>query len=418
MEKKLLIISYVYPPDNGIGGRRWSKFAKCLAERGNKVFVITATPDKDNDYSTQVLDGAEVHRVKSPYPRILRFMGKMNLWNKIDYKLSKAYFSFINKGNIYDTSIGWDKNLVPAIISLIKKEGIKNIVVTAPPYRHMYYVSKLKSIYPDINIILDFRDPWTELEALSAMLHTSPKRFTAEKELEKQTLASIDYVVTVSEGRTQLFEKLVPETNKLVTITNGIDLKDYSFLSSEPKISNGYISIVHAGTLNPGYTKYIKALVDFININKEVLLNAKVKFEFCGHASAEMINILRQAPSEIVVNLGILPQKEALRILNRAAAGLIIHKEGYDNIHFITKLYEYMALKKKIIYLSNPNAHPLRNLLSKERIGVTFYPENLNLLLEFIVNIDKSNDLSYANFDISPYEIDNLSKKVESLLKS
>ena len=55
MEKKLLIISYVYPPDNSVGGRRWSKFAKCLAETGNKVFVITATPDKNNEYSTQNL---------------------------------------------------------------------------------------------------------------------------------------------------------------------------------------------------------------------------------------------------------------------------------------------------------------------------------------------------------------------------
>jgi len=417
MEKKLLVVSYVYPPDKGVGGRRWSKFAKPLTESGNKVFIITATPDENNKFTIQDDDGVTIHRIKSPYPNVLRFLGKMSFWNRIQYRLLKTWFLLTTKGNIYDTSIGWDKKLLPAITSLIKKEGIKNIFVTAPPYMHMYYVSKLKTAYPDINIILDFRDPWTELEAFDSIFHTASKRMVTERELEKKALALVDYIVSVSEDRTRLFEKFVADTRKLITITNGVDLNDYAFLAAEPSNINEYFSIVHSGSMNPGYTKYVKALVAFINKNKEALLKAKVKFEFCGHASSEMISILTQAPSEIIVYHGLLTQKDSLRILNRASAGLVLLKEGYENIHFITKLYEYMALKKKIVYISSSKAHSLSEFLSKKNIGITFSDEKLDELLQWLINKEQYNSLSYDNFDISPYEIVNLSKKVEALLK-
>ena len=110
MEKKLLIICYVYPPDKGVGGRRWSKFAKQLAKDGNKVFVITATPDEKGNFSTQDIDGVRVKRLKSPYPKILRYMKKMNLWHKIKYRLAWRYYENTRKGNIYDPSIDWDRN--------------------------------------------------------------------------------------------------------------------------------------------------------------------------------------------------------------------------------------------------------------------------------------------------------------------
>ena len=164
--------------------------------------------------------------------------------------------------------------------------------------------------------------------------------------MEKITLPNADHIVAVSEGRTRFLAEFSKRPEKCHTITNGIDTADYTFLNGTSP-GKGYFSIVHAGTLNPGYIKSIKALVGFVNANKEKLREAKVVFEFCGHVNNEMLNVLRQAPEDIVICYGLLPQEDALRILSRASAGLIILKDSYENIHFITKLYEYMALKKR-----------------------------------------------------------------------
>ena len=411
-----MIVSYVYPPNKGVGGRRWSMFAKDLAKSGNEVFVITATPDENGNFSGQKIDGVTITRVKSPYPNILRYMGKMNLFHKIQYRLTRKYYRLTQKGNIFDTSVGWDVNLIPAIKNLIEKEQIKNVVVTAPPYRHMCYVAELKSIYPDLNIILDFRDPWAEIKSFNQLFYMPAKHLAAEAELEKQALAKADCIVSVSEERTRLLAEFSNKPEQCFTISNGIDLRDYDFLKNEPS-ENGYFSIVHAGTLNPGYIKTVTALVNFVNANKEKLREAKVVFEFCGHVNSDMLAVLKRAPEDLVISYGLLPQKEALRILNKASAGLIIIKDGYENIHFITKLYEYMALRKKIIYLSSSADYSLSQFLTEKKIGVTFTRDNLNLLLTWLVYPDRFNALSYGSFDISPYETINLSKKVEALLK-
>lgn len=79
----------------------------------------------------------------------------------------------------------------------------------------MYYVSQLKRTYPDLNIILDFRDPWTELKSFKSMFNIdSDERLSIETKLEEEALKQADYIVAVSEERARLFDKLISDPKK------------------------------------------------------------------------------------------------------------------------------------------------------------------------------------------------------------
>src|ERR1700716_4240012 len=43
-ERRLLVITYHFPPDGAIGGQRWAGLSKYLARLGWEVHVVTASP--------------------------------------------------------------------------------------------------------------------------------------------------------------------------------------------------------------------------------------------------------------------------------------------------------------------------------------------------------------------------------------
>lgn len=68
-DRRLLLISYHFPPDTTIGARRWEKLAHFVAERGWGMDVITCIdPDPDPDH------GAGASRLES-LPRDVRIFG-------------------------------------------------------------------------------------------------------------------------------------------------------------------------------------------------------------------------------------------------------------------------------------------------------------------------------------------------------
>jgi glycosyltransferase involved in cell wall biosynthesis len=416
MGKKVLIVSYTFPPSPNVGGRRWSKLAAHLVGSGNLVHVITAIPDENGQYGVNVSEGITIHRINSGYPAILTNHKIKSFFDKVKYALSVRYLNYTNKGNVYDKSVCWKEALQAKIIEITTKESIINVIVSAPPFQHMYYVAELKDKYPHLNIILDFRDPWAEHSDFAAFYSLSPERMQYQLQIEKLALEKADKVISISEGITEGLKKTLGRSeDKFVTITNGIDSSDYRFLKDSNTSSSNAFRIVYYGSLYPRTEDNIEALVGFINKNKVELLEANVRFEFCGHVNDSGLSILKKAPSGFVVYHGVKPYKEALQILNEASVGLIIIAKDHEDIQFNTKLMECMALHKKI-FLIGPEGN-VGSFLQKNNVGTRFSNETIGDMLGWILDKNKFDTLSYKNFDLSPFEFVNLAKQVEQLLK-
>ena len=91
--KKILIVTHIFPPTPGIGGRRWAKFAKYLSKTGNEVSVISAENHsiEKSQWEKDVLDsGIQVHRLPLLYPEILG-TNPNSVFQKLHYKIATTY---------------------------------------------------------------------------------------------------------------------------------------------------------------------------------------------------------------------------------------------------------------------------------------------------------------------------------------
>ncbi|MFI5134679.1 MAG: hypothetical protein ACHQD9_02380, partial [Chitinophagales bacterium] len=176
--KKVLILTYYWPPSGGAGVQRWLKMVKYLPQFGWQPIVYTAKdaeyPIHDPSLEKDVPKEAEVIRQKiwEPYDLYKKFIGQK--------KEEKVYSGFLSekkkpgfaqrasvwiRGNLFipDARCFWIKPSRKFLISYLKKNPVDAMVSTGPPHTtHMIALGIKKKL--NIPWIVDFRDPWTQID--------------------------------------------------------------------------------------------------------------------------------------------------------------------------------------------------------------------------------------------------------------
>jgi hypothetical protein len=72
VKKKVLLVCYEFPPNSGIGGRKWSFLSKYLLKNDIEVHVLTKQPwSKQFSLWQEMTKGVILHFFTSNYPRVL-----------------------------------------------------------------------------------------------------------------------------------------------------------------------------------------------------------------------------------------------------------------------------------------------------------------------------------------------------------
>ena len=80
--KKVLVITYYWPPSGGAGVQRWLKFVKYLRQYGWEPVVFTVAdgefPERDDSLLKDIPEGIEIIRepIKEPYLLYKLFIGR------------------------------------------------------------------------------------------------------------------------------------------------------------------------------------------------------------------------------------------------------------------------------------------------------------------------------------------------------
>lgn len=419
-KSNILIVCHGFPPNPGIGGRRWAKFAKYLKKNDHNVFVIASENIKDSvsDWNDDIKE-IKVEYLPYRFPKVIS-LNNSGILNKFKYRFWLFILKLLNKGNFYDRSFFWKEQITSRVAYYIKKEKINTVIVTAGPFFLSYYVTLLKSKFPDVKFIVDFRDLWTGDSEITSFSTLSPERVKREKFFERRTIMQSDVILTVGEKMSNYFNSLA--VNKQVyTLPNGFDEDDFNKITIvEDSDSSDLIKLVFAGTLyiNLEYIliPFFESLVKLKKENQK--LYERLRIDFYGtfpNSYKELVN--RYNLNGIIKNNNKLPLNEIYSKIKNSTACMLFLNDVY-NFALSTKFCEYISQNKKIIVVANGGQ--TSDFITSNDLGFWISPANAYNDLSACLNklLSGSQDLLNSKFDVSAYSIKNLTSKLIEIIEN
>ena len=422
--KKVLIITYYWPPAGGSGVQRWLKFTKYLPKYDWKPIIYTPENPyfevKDEALLSDIHSDVEVWKtpIWEPYTLKDKLFGKGSesqsagvISNK--KTLKNKVLNWL-RGNIFipDPKVYWVKPSIKILLKKIKKEGIKYIITTGPPHSMHLIALGLKKEMPSLKWIADFRDPWSELDLLDEF-HLSNNSRKKHKNLEKEVLQTADLTLTVSETWVKDLKKL--GGSRVELITNGYDAADFELKTK----TNDKFIIGHYGLLNHlrNPKNLWKALANLCDENTE--FNDKLEIHLSGNIDVEVLGEIESYTQLInkVKQLGYITHNQVLDQYNEADLLLLLlfnSKSGVGN--YPGKIFEYFAAQKPILAFG-PDRSDTQSLISVSQAGSYFTYEEQNIeneILNFFYGRSKifSSNISRFSRDKLAFELSDLLNKL------
>lgn len=363
--KKLLIITYYFPPSGGAGVQRVLKFVKYLREFEIEPVVLTVQngdfPTRDESLMQEIPPTVKVYRthIFEPYALYRKLTGKppdapvdVNNIPKPGEKrsLTEHIAEFI-RSNFFipDARIAWFPIATRYALDLISKERIDCLYSSSPPYTTAL-IAKHLAKKTSLPWIAGFRDPWT------GFLST-PKRYGLAKKidayLEQSVYQSCNKMEVAWQGIAKDFQKKYPhiDPTKIVHIENGFDDADIPQLTF-PK--NSRFTITYTGSM---YGK--RSPKPFLDAVKSLLAQGvidpqKIKLNFIGRFGANLMPLFEdEALKGIVEVRPYLPHAQSICELLKSDALLLVVDDAEGSEEIIPgKVYEYIGTSRPIITLA------------------------------------------------------------------
>jgi hypothetical protein len=158
--RRILIASYTFPPQGGIGGRRWAKLAKALQRTGFRVEVLAADLG-DTAKSPWTGDVRElvIHRFKTAFPRVLTTSPR-NVSEKIQYRLALEKMRLKTSGTPYDRAALDRKEVWELLHERMEVLQPDVVIGTGAPFDLLHHLASRRGLYPNAVFLADLRDPW------------------------------------------------------------------------------------------------------------------------------------------------------------------------------------------------------------------------------------------------------------------
>ena len=423
--KKVLIITYYWPPAGGPGVQRWLKFVKYLRDfQVEPVVYIPENPSYpiiDESLTEEVPEGIRIIKKKifEPYSLAGIFSKKdtetisSGIIQKEENQSALQKAMLYIRGNYFipDARKFWIAPSVKYLKKEIEGENYDAIITTGPPHSlHLIGLQLKKEL--GIKWIADFRDPWTQI-GYHEKLKLNESSRKKHEELEKEVLNSADHLITTSFSTREEFES---KTSKPVTlITNGYDSE-----KEELEVENSRFEVSHIGSLLSGRNpeNLWRALQQIIKKNDE--FRKVFQLTLAGKVSAEVLeSIEKSGLKPFLKNEGYVNHSRALKLQQKASVLLLIEIDSAETRGIIPgKLFEYMAANKPILAIG-PENWDAERIISETKTGKVFsYEDTESIKAEILQLFEKfkKNEKMLTSTGVEKYHRRSLTGKLAKLI--
>ncbi len=389
--KKILIISYYWPPVGGPGVQRWLKFVKYLPDFGIEPHVYVPKnptyPLLDEKLVADVSKKAIIIKkpIFEPYGLAGIFSKKKTQKISSGIIPNKKKQSWVEKmliwvrGNLFvpDARLFWIRPSVQFLSKYIQEHQIETVITTGPPHSLHLIGMELKNRHK-INWITDFRDPWTTI-GYHDKLQLSYWAAKKHKQLEKQVLNSCDQIIVTSPTTKTEFEALT--SKPISVITNGYDVESISKKPLDEKFT-----LAHIGSFLSERNPRIlwKALAELVKENKD--FSEKLELKLIGAVSDSVLETIKEFKLEHFVNhLGYVSHEVALQEQRCSQVLLLIEIDSEQTNCIIPgKLFEYLVSERPILAIG-PEKADFASIIKETNTGTFFTYEDKDALKSQIV---------------------------------
>lgn len=419
--KKILLVSFKFPPYSRTGSFRWTKLSRAFAGKGYKVHVVTLDWNIGDrtDYSEDVNhENIIIHRIPSAFPH--NFFYKKygaSLIGKIKNKLRNQIQKLLKWTYFVDDAQKWGKYLLPFCRKLVNEENIQTIIATGAPFMQNYWAARLKTEIESesggpVRLIQDFRDEWNEGRGFYVAGHRKKSL-----DFEKYAVNNCDAVVTVSRGLMELFSASISNQQvKKAVIYNGFDEQK---IKETGETMGRDFRFLYAGNLDNGRDallfEFLKTVqnhtADFPEIKIILYTNSTDKLD--GKFPALREKGILQVNSFI-------PQEQLYPEINKAFVTLHFMPPAQWFIVSI-KIFEYAILNRPVFSINGGG--DVEQLIKEHKLGTSLnFSKEKEKILEKIQDYytiwkkDPFYEIEPEN--IERYSFENISGEYISLIES
>jgi len=447
--KRVLVITYYWPPSGGSGVQRWVKFAKYLPLEGWQPVIYTPENPEytaiDHTLEAEIPREAEIIRrpITEPYNVYRKLMGKgastdmKTLTAPVipseakeslasasggsvteissGKKSFKQRLSLWIRGNLFvpDPRVGWVRPSVRFLKEYLKEHPVDVIVTTGPPHS-MHLVGQRLHQALGIPWIPDFRDPWSRMYYLKHLPMTR-RTWRRLRAMEQSVLDECSTVLAVTPLVQEEFQ--AQTKTPVAMITNGYDGGDFD-QAVEP---DGFFNVVHTGLLAAdGNPKNLWKVLG-IKAWAEPDFKAALRLRLVGKVDREVYDSIEEAGlKDNVVDLGYRDHLAAVRE-QLAASVLVLPLRNDPEYRPILpgKLFEYLASRRPILGIGQEDG-AMACVLADTGAGVTADWDNIGALRAFIDTAwkqHKAGGVPPVQGDIARFSRRNLTRELAALLE-
>ena len=384
--RRILLISYHFPPAETAGALRWQKLAAPLSAAGWSLDVVTLDPADvtrsgqnaleslpsdtrvfgvpEGQFRTRKVSRSLSRRLKALRRAQSRTSGPMDAgppassrpgslhrteigWRPIGESVRRAY------GAAFKLNLerGWARQAA-RVAAAILAAGLRHdaIVTCGPP--HTVHLAGLRlRRATGIPFVVDMRDPWRFLERIPEAI-ASPVWLGISRFLEERCLREADLVVANTEPAAELLRRTYPGKGPFIAVRNGSDI-----VRSEVEAPAGPFRVVFAGSI-------------YLDRDPHPLFEASARLISERHLTPDDFRVLfvgnvtefdGRPVRELAASAGIadyvtlrdaVPREELGGILGQASVLVSLPQDSHLAIP--SKIYEYAEFPAWLLAISAP----------------------------------------------------------------